>query len=308
MQYLVICLFLGTKVLVAGGRDESYKLVSTSYILEVFFDDTTSITKIQYKDLPNVPNCFSNSAFGNFRGRSLIIGGFKSNGQCFEFDQEKFHFISSLNVNRGGAASTFIENKVVVAGGRDDDGISLDTIEILDWDESNHESQWIEAPSKLPIKVSDHTMVTFKNKLYLIGGYYQGSGILSGGRSNKNWQGYFDKPGNEISWVEMGLRLQKKRAGHFSFVISNQIIIFGGYNEDDDVVEIIGENELKQGPKVPFRLRNDYDQAVLDRNNRIIITSKDHGLIIYDHQAETFTPYNIFKLKEYRKEHSTILQ
>ena len=303
MQYLVICLLSGTKVLVAGGRDESYKLVSTSYILEVFYNDNIFITKIEYKDLPNVPNSFSSSAFGNFRGRSLIIGGFKSNGQCFEFDQEKFHLISSLNVNRGSAASTFIQNKVVVAGGRDDNGISLDTIEILDWDESNHESQWIEATSKLPIKVGDHTMVTFKNKLYLIGGYYQGSG-----RSNKIWQGHFDKLADTISWVEMGLRLQKKRAGHFSFVISNQIIIFGGYNEDDDVVEIIEENELKQGTTVPFRLRNDYDQAVLDRNNRIIITSKDQGLIIYDPQAETFTPYNNFKLKEYRKEHITILQ
>ena len=214
--------------MVAGGENEGGLNIDTSYLLEVYFDDTNSIRKIKYKDLPNVPHLFSLAAFGSFGGRSLIIGGINSNGQCLEFDQEKFHFISSLNVNRGGAASTFIQNKVVVTGGRDDNGISLDTIEILDWDESNHESQWIEAPSKLPIKVSDHTLVTFKSKLYLIGGYYQGSSISAGGRSNKTWQGYFDKLDYKIIWVEMGLRLQKKRAGHFSFVISNQIIIFLG--------------------------------------------------------------------------------
>ena len=40
-----------------------------------------------------------------------------SNGKCFEFDQEEYQVIPSLNINREGAASTFIQNKVVVAGG-----------------------------------------------------------------------------------------------------------------------------------------------------------------------------------------------
>ena len=79
-----------------------------------------------------------------------------------------------------------------------------------------------------------------------------------------------------------------------------------------DFVEIIenilSENTLKQGPKVPFKLSTLNDQAVLDRKNRIIITSKDHGLIVYDHQAGTFTPYNNFKLKEERVGYAAILQ
>ena len=106
----------------------------------------------------------------------------------------------------------------------------------------------------------------------------------------------------------MGLRLQKKRYHHFSFVISNKIIIFGGKYLDDDFVEIIENNTLKQGPKVPFRLNTEKDQAVFDRKNRIIITSKNHGLIVYDHQAESFKNHDNLKLNEERVGYVAILQ
>ena len=144
--YLINNFISGTKILIAGGA------MDTSYILEVYFNDTI-ITKIDYKDLPNVPHSFYGATFGSYKGRSVIISGLYSNGQCIEFDQEEYQVIPSLNVNRSQAASTFIQNKVVVAGGYDDDFLSLDTIEILDWDQSNHGSQWIESPSRLPIKV-----------------------------------------------------------------------------------------------------------------------------------------------------------
>ena len=279
----------------------SYHAIDTSYILAVFFDDTT-ITKVVYKDLPNVPHYFNKSTFGSVRGRSLIMGGDGSNGQCLEF-QEEYQVIPSLNVNREDAASTFIQNKVVVAGGYSIlyGRYYLDTIEILDWDESNHGSQWIQSPSKMPIKVSEHTLVTLNDKLYLIGGYARG-------RLDTIWEGSFDKLSNKINWVEIGLRLQKKRYLHFSFVISNQIITFGGVTFDDDFVEIVENNTLKQGPKVPFKLNTYFDQAVLDRKSRIIITSKDHGLIVYDHHEGTFTPYNNFKIREYRERYAAIVQ
>ena len=76
----------------------------------------------------------------------------------------------------------------------------------------------------------------------------------------------------------------------------------------EDFVEIIEGSKLKQGPKVPFELDTSSDQGVLDRKNRIIITSKDHGLIVYDHQAGTFIPYNSFKLRECRRKYAAILQ
>ena len=236
------------------------------------------------------------------------MGGHRSN-KCVEFDQEEYQVIPSLNENRGCAASTFIQNKIIVAGGLDDSRNKLNTIEILDWDESHHGSQWIQSPSKLPIKVNQHTLVTFKNKLFMIGGDDGlGASYSASNSLDTIWEGSFDKLSNEINWVKMGLRLQKKRSMHFSFVISNQIIIFGGKVDGEDVVEILEGNELKQGHKVPFRLSTIIDQAVLDRTNRIIITSRGYGLIVYDHQAGTFTNYSNFKLREERTQYAAILQ
>ena len=93
-------------------------------------------------------------------------------------------------------------------------------------------------------------------------------------------------------------------------MISNQIITFGGRNVEDDFVEIIENNQLKQGPKVPFKLSTWNDQAVLDRKDRIIITSYRYGLIVYDHLAGTFKFFRNykFKLREVRRYYAAILQ
>ena len=134
--------------------------------MKVTFEDQTNIiSNVKYQMLPDNPIQFSRATFGSFKGRSLIMGG-KNSKTCFEFDKEKYQVIPSLNVKRWFAASTFISNKVVVAGGyhyRHLDSRSccgdneynnrLDYIEILGLDKSNHGSQWIESPSRLPIKV-----------------------------------------------------------------------------------------------------------------------------------------------------------
>ena len=278
-------------------RDASEKNIDTSYILVVNFDDT-SISNIKYKRLPPVPHSFAHAAFGSFRGRMLLMGGHDSKGHCFEFDQEEYKVIPSLNINRWGAASTFIQDKIMITGGYSNG--RLDSIEILDWDEYKHGSQWILSESKLPIEVCSHTLITFEHKSYLIGG-----NTLT--NFDTIWEGLFNSKTSTVNWVEK-YRLQKKRQRHFSFVISNQIIIFGGCNVEDNVVEIIEGNKLKQGPKVPFELSTYNNQAVLDRKNRIIITSRKHGLIVYDHKEGTFQSFQHFKLREERASYAAILQ
>ena len=94
-QFLNLNFFLGTRILIAGGRikekhlkisfresyrsrrpsqmahrDASEKNIDTSYILVVNFDDQ-SISNIKYKRLPPVPHSFAHAAFGSFRGRML---------------------------------------------------------------------------------------------------------------------------------------------------------------------------------------------------------------------------------------------
>ena len=294
-------------------RDASEKNIDTAYILVVNFDHA-SISSIRYKRLPSVPHSFAHAAFGNFRGRMLLMGGHDSKGHCFEFDQEEFQGYSkkgipSLNINRWGAASTFIHDKVMITGGYSESRLNfiggfsngrLDSIEILDWDDYTQGSQWILSESKLPIKVCSHTLIPFEHKLYLIGG-----NTLT--NFDTIWEGLFNSKTSTVNWVEK-YRLQRKRQRHFSFVILNQLIIFGGYNVEDDVVEIIEGNELKQGPKVPFKLDTDDAQAVLDRQNRVIITSKYYGLIIYDHRAGSFQNFPSFRLREERDYYAAILQ
>ena len=279
----------------------NYKLTHSTYIMEVSFDDQT-VKNVKYKILPNYPIAFRRAAFGVFYGRSWIMGGEESNGKCYEFDQEEYHPIPSLNVNRSNAASAFIRNKVIIAGGVNDT-VYLDSIEILRINESNHGSQWYQALSKLPIQVHGHTMVTCNDRLYLIGGDYDGSG-----QSDKIWEGTLISEPFEIIWKGLEVRLQKKRVGHFSFVISNTIIIFGGRNILDDFVEIIEDNKLRQGARVPFELNTFNDPAVLDRKNRVIITSKKYGLIVYDHQNETIQDYPNVKLRKERNRYATIIQ
>ena len=94
--------------MIAGGWDESKKYIDTSYILEVYFDDTF-ITEIRYKNLTNVPNSFIGAALGSFKGRSLIMGGLGSNGNCLEFDQEEFQAIPSPHLS--GAYLRFASSK-----------------------------------------------------------------------------------------------------------------------------------------------------------------------------------------------------
>ena len=281
------------------------KPYNTSYILEVYFNAGT-ISKIKYKDLPNVHFFFC--SVPNFKRRSLIIDNWVCCWKRFEFDQEEYQVIPSLNGVTSAAAS-FIQNKIVIVG-----GVACDRIGILDWDEFNRGSPWIVSQTKFPIKISNHSMVTYNNKLYVIGGVVWSEDDVSSGTI---WEGTFDSLNNKISWVKLRLRLQRRRYGHFCFVISNQIIVFGGEYIDDDVVEIIQRNESRQGkmklnyyqgPKVPSKLHAYYDQAILDRNGRIIITSNEHGLIIYDHHNRSFKKYPNLKLREERKGYAAILQ
>ena len=113
----------------------------------------------------------------------------------------------------------------------------------------------------------------------------------------------------------MEITLKKKRNLHFSFVISNKIIVFGraslygDFYDNNDVVEIIEGTDIKKGPNLKFRFDADSDQAVLDtKRKRILITSQNHGLITYDYERGIFEQYPDIKLREKRTCYGAILQ
>ena len=153
--------------------EEPFRLPSE--IMKITFEEQTNrITSVECNVMPDYewwkvrdhggPRCFLNASFGNFNGRSLAMGGVGRFGRCFEFRQEpvleddpyqmfKNHFIDSktklrveelpcLNKKRCGAASIFIQHKILILGGLDDDnGYKLDSIEILDLGDYNRGSK-----------------------------------------------------------------------------------------------------------------------------------------------------------------------
>ena len=308
MSYIYFLRVLVCEILIVGGVVDN-GITNSSYTMGISFDDI-AVHAVDYRTLPNYPFALQCASVGNFKNRSLVIGGVTNNGdsssECYEFDRDTYHIIPSMNVTRYYAASTFTRNKLIVTGGWNDDEYDLDSIEILDWSESNQGHQWVQSSSKLPFYVSRHTLVTCNNKLYLIGGYNNWESI---------WEGRLDCIRNEITWTLMEIKLQKKRIMHFSFVISNKIIVFGGgpfhgsVYDDNDVVEIIEGTDIKEGPNLKFRLSSDSDQAVLDtKRKRILITSKNHGLITYDYERGIFEQYPEIKLREKRTFYGAILQ
>ena len=274
-----------------------------------FEKEQNKIKDVRFRMLRDYPTPFYFACFVNYCHRSLIFGGYKSNGQCFEFHQDKYLPMPTLNSSRSGAASTFVNDKLLVTGGYGDYEILqkmkyFDSIEILDLMETNTPSTWIEYPSSLPYKVWGHTLVSLHGKLFLIGGDLEGSG-----RCDSIWEGCIDTKTNIIEWKEMEIRLKHKRSCHFSFVISNSIIIFGGSDVENDVVEIIQGDIIKSGAPSPFGLSSFNDQAVLDRSGRIIITSNTYDcFILYDYQNETFTHYPNAKLLDNRNFYVALVQ
>ena len=119
----------------------------------ISFDDIT-VRAVEYHTLPNYPFALQCASVGTFDKRSLVMGGVKVGGdvssQCYQFDNEKYQIIPSMNVTRYYAASTFTRNKIIVTGGWNDDEYDLDSIEILDWSESNQGHQWRFQAHRIP--------------------------------------------------------------------------------------------------------------------------------------------------------------
>ena len=124
-------------------------------------------------------------------------------------------------------------------------------------------------------------------------------GVVDSGKSNNVWEGTLESK-NKITWEPM-LSMQNERSVHFSVVVDDNIYVFGGYKIDNNFVEIYDGREWKVGPQFSFSLSTDNAQAVVDRKKRIIVTTNNHGIIIYDTIQGTITSHENHKLREKRK-------
>ena len=249
-----------------------------------------SLEDNEFLDVDDSPHAFANAFYQKCKDK-IVIGGGQGEGKILSSVVEYHNNgwktrLPDLQNPRKLAASCFVENRLIVAGGRDATD-RLDSIEILeDFCQENSAVQWKKCGTNLPCKLEGHTLSVLKGDVYLIGGY---SGGNNTSLFDRVWKGEIKIKNDDFSLVfkEVHPHMKTPRYNHFSIRVGEKIYIFGGEmndgNKKDNVseVEIFNGTDWFNGPKFDCHLnRNKGDGAVLI-DDTIIITSRSNGIIVY---------------------------
>lgn len=173
---------------------------------------------------------------------------------------------------------------------------------------SYNESQLVKSRSSLPRILAGHSLTSFKRKIILIGGF-------NGNRDvNEVWEGMLEEERNIFGIIEDSIDWKKcesmrfRRSRHFSMILNSKIAVLGGIDRKDCPMEYFDGSHWTFGPKVPFDITTLNAQCIVDRMGRVLILSKDDGLIVFDSKQETFKKYEKFGLREKRISFSALLQ
>jgi hypothetical protein len=171
-----------------------------------------------------------------------------------------------MNSVRVEAAAAQLQNgKLLVTGGEDASGSSLNSAEMLT------EEGWESNILSLPVTINGHCMVTVNSTTVMaIGGFQNGQRY-----SGKTFYYTF----GEESWTE-GPELKNKREGHSCGKIRRNkesqemsIIVAGGWDGSSYLssVEILdeGSSEWQTGPELPFGIYG--SQLVEDQNGGVVL-------------------------------------
>ena len=305
----------GTQTLIAGGY-VNHRLVSTAYILEVHFQrDTDLVIEICYLGISNMPSR-DEGLFGCIcDGRAIIGVGKEDSTDVFELVRgNNWKMLPSRNLSRAHTASCYIDNHLIVTGGYIAGQGNLNAIEMLEISAHHTGDKWIISSSVMPFRVSDHSLVPFNDQLLLIGGS-RGNQRMSDQYSNEIWIGKFEnkiikcaiKVENKIKWTKLK-PMNNLRAGHFSFVIDNKVYVFGGEwdGNEKQTVEIFDGENWEIGPEYSFFLNKSNAQAGLDDKKRIIIVSKNHGIIVYNTRTAKISENENFRMKDNRQFYASL--
>ncbi len=226
-------------------------------------------TATSCKNLPNFPKAIF-AAVGKLRfEQSPIICGGDQNGlasnKCFSLENNEWVFSDSINLVRVKAAAAQLQDgKLLVTGGYDSSGSSINSAEMLT------EEGWESNIPSLPVTINSHCMVTVNSTTV----------IAIGGVQNKYFSGktfYFTF--GEESWTE-GSELKNRRGypscGKIKRNKESQemsIIVTGGFDGSSRLssVEILdeGSDEWQTGPELPFGIG--LSQMVEDQNGGVVL-------------------------------------
>ena len=110
------------------------------------------------------------------RNQDIIIAGglcapglenLQNTAETFNIVEGNSTQLPSMNIARAQSASCVSNCGVIVTGGYDGKGVT-DSIEILKMNQ--HPLRWTMFDDKLPVKLCDHAVVVYQDKLYVTGG------------------------------------------------------------------------------------------------------------------------------------------
>jgi N-acetylneuraminic acid mutarotase len=256
-------LFKGSsKLLICGGYNPS---TDTCEVINLASSASTC------KNLPNFPATVYLAIGGlGLKGNPILCGGYQNDARsnyslCYSLENNEWVSSASMtSVRVRAAAAQLKDGKLLVTGGYDGLGSSLNSEEML------NEEGWESNIPSLPVTVYGHCMVTVSSTTVMVIG-----GIQNGQYSGKIF--YFTL--GEESWTE-GPELKDKRAGNSCGKIRRNkesqemsIIVAGGSNGSSYLssVEILheGSNEWQTGPELPFGISN--SQMVEDQNGGVVL-------------------------------------
>ena len=154
--------------------------------------------------------------------------------------------LPSMNIVRGASASCVYDGDVIVTGGHNGkDG--TDSIEILKMNQ--HPLRWTMFDGKLPVKLSDHAVIVYQDKLYIIGGY---------NRSKKESDRIYELTLTPPYTSKLLASMPQSRCNHSAVVANGHLYVIGGTSVhnpkdaiDSVVVHDLIKNEIKSCPSLP---------------------------------------------------------
>ncbi len=159
-------MFLGfSKVLVCGGvRTDTCEVINLSSSASTC------------KNPPNFPaNIYQAIGGLGFKGNPILCGGGQNgaySNKCYSLENNEWVFSASMTSVRGRAAAAQLKDgKLIVTGGYDGSGSSLNSAEMLT------EEGWENNIPSLPVTIDYHCMVTVNSTTVMVIGGYQNEKI-----------------------------------------------------------------------------------------------------------------------------------
>ena len=301
--------------MIAGGSG----YLQSAYILNVKFEKSNpaNISRVTTTSLPNIPFEFHCGFYENCDERIIIHGNTYIHGKYPVAELDSNAWIDNLPSTRIGRSSAAVayhsksKSLIVTGGWHENMRNLLNSYEILQIDSDGNGKKWqlygeFPYPGRengpLPHPVGGHTMTQFQNDLILTGGRYDLKSL------NEVWKGILQE--NKISFEPLP-PMKQQRAHHFAFHFEGNIFVFGGEENDKEnsSVELYNGKNWIDGPILPYYLSKwNGDNAVMNRNGKILIFSNENGIGIFDTENLSVNVFeNQFTLRDNRSGYAAVV-